>query len=98
MLIKVKTSIQLILELISDSMKMGHQHLFKWALAPAITVVGRRSQDVFIFKIGFRMSFHFQNVVLFRNVRSFSICENGVKGFVRFFFHLSEKTIVKKSL
>ena len=40
MLIKVKTSIQLILELISDSMKMGHQHLFKWALAPAITVVG----------------------------------------------------------
>ena len=29
----------------------------------------------FIFKMGFRMSFHFQNVVLFRNVLSFSKCE-----------------------
>ena len=28
---------------------------------------------------------HFQNVILFRNVRSFSKCENCVKGFVRFF-------------
>ena len=29
-----------------------------------------------IFKMGFGMSFHFQNVVLFRNVFSFSKCEN----------------------
>ena len=30
---------------------------------------------VFIFKMGFGMSFHFQNVVPFRNVLSFSKCE-----------------------
>ena len=30
---------------------------------------------VFIFKMSFGMSFHFQNVVLFRNVLSFSKCE-----------------------
>ena len=30
---------------------------------------------VFIFKMGFGMSFHFQNVVLFRKVFSFSKCE-----------------------
>ena len=32
-------------------------------------------KHVFIFKMGFRMCFHFQNVVLFWNVLSFSKCE-----------------------
>ena len=46
------------------------------------------------------MCVHFQNVVPFGNVRSFSmksICENGVKGFVRFFFIFPKNTIVNKS-
>ena len=34
-----------------------------------------RSKHVFIFKTGFRMSFHFQNVVLFQNALSFSKCK-----------------------
>ena len=43
-------------------------------------------KHVFIFKMGFRMSFYFQNVVCFQNVLSFSKCE-------RFcvFFPFSEK-------
>ena len=44
-------------------------------------------KHVFIFKMGFGMSFHFQNVVLFRNVLSFSKCER----FRDFWFPFSEK-------
>ena len=46
------------------------------------------------------MCVRFQSVVPFGNVRSFSMkstCENGVKGFVRFFFIFPKNTIVNKS-
>ena len=52
-----------------------------------------RSKHVFIFKTGFRMSFHFQNVVLLRNVFSFQ----SVKGSVSVFFFFP-KTVVNKYL
>ena len=43
-------------------------------------------KHVFIFKMGFRMSFHFQNVVLFRNVLSFSKCERFLECCFSFFW------------
>ena len=38
-------------------------------------IIYELQKHVFIFKMGFGMSFHFQNVILFRNVFSFSKCE-----------------------
>ena len=45
-------------------------------------------KHVFIFKMGFRMSFHFQNVVLFQNALSFLKC----KRFCDFCFSFFRKT------
>ena len=45
-------------------------------------------------KMGFGMSFHFQNVVLFQNVFSFSKCER----FRECFFLFPKNTIVNKNL
>ena len=48
----------------------------------------------FIFKMGFGMSFHFQNVVLFQKVFSFSKCER----FHEVFFLFPKNPIVNKTL
>ena len=50
---------------------------------------------VFIFKMGFGMSFHFQNVVLFQNLFSFSKCERFREVF---FFLFPKNTIVNKTV
>ena len=50
-------------------------------------------KHVFIFKMGFGMSFHFQNVFFFEMCFHFQ----SVKGFVRFFFRFPKNTIVNKN-
>ena len=52
-------------------------------------------KHVFIFKMGFWMSFYFQNVVLFWNVLSFSKCERFCECCFSFFW---KDTILNKNL
>ena len=56
---------------------------------------------VFIFKMGFRMSFHFQNIILFWNVLSFSKCERFWECWflaLLFFLRLSSSSLAPKDL
>ena len=58
--------------------KFGMEAAYIKVLGMATKAISR-SKHVFIFKTGFRMSFHFQNVVIFRNVFSLSKCERSTE-------------------